>query len=178
MKIVILSGSPHKHGTTSKLVDSFAAGANEAGHETVRFDVAFLDVHPCVACDTCQSSDDTKCVFQDDMVQIGRALAEAECVILATPIYYYGICAQLKTVIDRFYAIEPSIREKQKTAFITAMADDNPETVKAANDSYKAAINWLEWNDCGIVNAFGCTTAKDLEGTEYEAKAYELGKNI
>ena len=178
MKIVVLSGSPHKHGTTAKLVDSFISGAMEAGHEIVRFDTAFLNVHPCIACEKCHSSDDAKCAFQDDMVAVGKALAEAECIVLATPVYYYGICSQLKTVIDRFYAIEPAIRKGQKTAFITAMADDRPETVTAVNASYKAAIEWMEWKDSGIVNALACTTVDDLAGKDYEAQAYRLGKNI
>ena len=177
MKIVILSGSPHKHGTTSKLVDSFFKGAEEAGHEIVRFDTAFLKVHPCIACETCHGEKGA-CVFQDDMVGIGDALSESDCVVLATPIYYYGICSQLKTVIDRFYAIEPKIRRNQKAAFITAMADDVRESVNAANNSYRAAIGWLGWKDCGILNAFECSTPDDLEGTDYEQKAYELGKTI
>ena len=177
MKIVVISGSPHKHGTTSKLVDSFIAGAEAAGHEVVRFDTAFMKIHPCIACEKCHS-EYGKCVFEDDMIQIGQALANSDCVVLATPIYYYGICSQLKTVIDRFYAIEESIRKKQKTAFISAMADDDPKTVKPANDSYRAAVNWLEWNVVGIVNAFSCVSVNNLEGTDYEEKAYELGKNI
>lgn len=177
MKIVILSGSPHKHGTTSKLVNSFIKGASEAGHETVRFDVAFLKVHPCIACETCHGEKGT-CAFQDDMGKIGKALSESDCVVLATPIYYYGICSQLKAVIDRFYAIEPVIRRSQKAAFITAMADDVRDSVNAANASYRAAIGWLGWNDAGIVNAFECSVPEDLNGTDYEQKAYELGKTI
>lgn len=177
MKIVILSGSPHKHGTTSRLVDSFIRGAEEAGHEIVRFDTAFLKVHPCVACETCHS-EKGKCVFQDDMVKIGAALAESDCVALATPIYYYGICSQLKTVIDRFYGIEESIRRSQKTVFLTAMADDVRESVKPANDSYRAAIGWLGWADAGIVNAFECSVPEDLDKTDCEQRAYELGKTI
>ena len=177
MKIVVLSGSPHKHGTTSKLVDSFIAGAGEAGHEIVRFDTACMNIHPCIACEKCHS-ENKECVFKDDMIKIGNDLADSDCVVLATPIYYYGICSQLKTVIDRFYAIEESIRRQQKTVFITAMADDNPETVKPANDSYRAAINWLGWHDAGIVNAFSCTTVDDLNSTDYEERAYNLGKSI
>ena len=177
MKIVVLSGSPHKRGTTARLVDSFVKGAMESDHVVTRFDVAFCDVHPCIACDHCQS-DDRTCVFKDAMVQIESELAQADCIVLATPIYYYGICAQLKTVIDRFYAIEKQIRKHQKTVFITAMSDDNQETIYAANDSYRAIVRWLEWNDCGILNAFDCTTPEDLNGTDYEAKAYDLGKNI
>ena len=177
MKIVVLSVSPHKHGTTAKLVNSFVAGAKDAGHEITRFDTAFLDVHPCIACDTCHA-ENGKCVFQDDMVRIGQALAESDCVVMATPIYYYGINTQLKAVIDRFYAIEEPIRRGQKAAFITAMADDESDSILPANDSYRAIVKWLGWRDCGIVNAFACSTADDLDGTDYEAKAYDLGKGI
>ena len=177
MKIVILSGSPHRHGTTARLVDCFAAGAAEAGHEVTRFDTAFLNVRPCAACDACQAESGS-CVFRDDMVTIGDALAEADCIALATPVYYYGINAQLKTVIDRFYAIEKRIRRNQKTVFITAMADDARDSVNAVNDSYRAIIRWLGWRDGGILNAFACSAPKDLEGTDYEARAFELGKRI
>ena len=55
MKIVVLSGSPHKHGTTSKLVDSFIAGAEAAGHEVVGFDTSFMKIHPCIACEKCHT---------------------------------------------------------------------------------------------------------------------------
>ena len=177
MKIVILSGSPHLHGTTSRLVDSFIWGAKEAGHEIVRFDTAYLKVHPCIACESCHSGKSV-CTFGDDMIRIGEELAKSDCVVLATPIYYYGICAQLKAVIDRFYAIEPVIRRPQKTAFITAMADDVRDSVNAANASYLVATGWLGWKNCGIVNALECSTPEDLKGTDYEQKAYELGKTI
>lgn len=178
MKIVILSGSPHKNGTTAKLVNSFLQGAQSAGHEIVRFDTAFCKIHPCMACEACHASEDAKCIYADDMVAIGEALASADCVALVSPIYYYGVCTQLKTAIDRFYAIEPAIRHHQKTVWITAMADDREETVEAANAWYRAATEWLEWQDCGIVNAFGCTTADDLDGTDCEQKAYDLGAGL
>lgn len=178
MKIVVLSGSPHKNGTTAHLVDSFIRGAESAGHTVIRFDTAFLKVHPCIACEKCHSTEGAVCAFQDDMVQIGQALSAADCIALVSPIYYYGVCAQLKAVIDRFYAIEPAIRHHQKALWITAMADDRPGTIEAANAWYKAAMNWLEWQDCGILNAFNCTTADDLAATDYEARAYQLGARL
>lgn len=178
MKIVVLSGSPHKAGTTAKLVDCFIRGAESAGHEIIRFDTAFMNVHPCIACEKCHAAEDSVCAFRDDMVAIGKELANADCVALASPIYYYGVCAQLKAVVDRFYAIEPAIRHNQKSVWITAMADARPETVEAANAWYKAATGWLEWQDCGILNAFACTTAEDLRGTDYEERAYQLGREV
>ena len=84
MKIVVLSGSPHKHGTTSKLVDSFISGAEEAGHEVARFDTAFMNVHPCIACDKCQE-ENGKCVFQDEMIKIGAALTSTRTAARWTP---------------------------------------------------------------------------------------------
>lgn len=178
MKIVVLSGSPHKHGTTAKLVSSFISGAESAGHTVVRFDTAFMKVHPCIACEKCHASEDSVCAFQDDMVAIGKELAEADCIAFASPIYYYGVCTQLKTVIDRFYAIEPAIRHHQKTVWITAMADDRKETIEAANAWYQAAMDWMEWENVGILNAFACTTVEDLNGTDYEANAYKLGASL
>ncbi len=176
MKVVVLSGSPHKNGTTAKLVDSFIKGAKEAGHEVVRFDTAFMNVHPCIACNKCQETDGSACVFDDDMVKIGDELATSDCIVYATPVYYYGICAQLKTVIDRYYGIEKKIRRGQKTFFITAMSDD--KKTEAINASYLAFVDWLEWNDAGILNAMECSIPEDLDKTDYVEQAYKMGLSI
>ena len=178
MKIVVLSGSPHKKGTTSKLADRFIEGAKSVGNEIVRFDTAFMNIHPCIACEKCHSSENAACAFADDMVEIGKELATSDVIAMVTPIYYYGVCTQLKVVIDRFYAIESKIRKNQKAVLITAMADDRPETIIPTNDWYKAAIEWMEWKDAGIVNALGCTTVDDLNGKEDEKMAYDLGASL
>ena len=112
------------------------------------------------------------------MVEIGKELATSDVIAMVTPIYYYGVCTQLKVVIDRFYAIESKIRKNQKTVLITAMSDDRPETIIPTNDWYKAAIEWMEWKDAGIVNALGCTTVDDLNGKEDEKMAYDLGASL
>ena len=114
MNIVMISGSPHRHGTTARLADSFIAGAREAGHSVKRFDVAFMDIHPCMGCNVCKT-EKARCVFPDDMTEVGEALMDSDCVVFVTPIYYNGFTAQMKTVIDRFFAVEPSIRKNQKT---------------------------------------------------------------
>lgn len=84
----------------------------------------------------------------------------------------------MKAVIDRFYAWEGRIRKNQKTVFITAMSDDVQERIQAANASYQAFVNWLNWENAGILNAFDCTVPGDLAKTDYEKQAYELGKNL
>ncbi len=178
MKIAILSGSPHKSGTTSRLIDRFSDGAKAAGHSIERFDIAFMDIHPCTACDACHRDDNSVCVFQDDMTGIAKGLAEADCVVFATPIYYFGMNGQLKTVIDRFYAIEQMIRKGQKAMLITAMSDNSEATIAPTNETYRSIVKWLEWDNVGILNAYGCETPNDLKGTDYEANAYELGRGL
>lgn len=100
MKITMITGSPHKKGTTALLAESFSKGAKEAGHEVFRFDAAYKKIHPCIACDKCRDSNDGGCVFKDDMAELNPRLLEADMVVLVSPIYYYDITAQIKAVID------------------------------------------------------------------------------
>ena len=109
MKIIMMTGSAHKNGTSAYLAEQFMRGAKEAGHEVLRFDTAFMDIHPCIGCDHCRRKDGV-CVYQDDMNQINPVLKEADAVVFVSPIYYYDINAQLKTAIDRFYANNAQIQ--------------------------------------------------------------------
>ena len=103
MKIVMMTGSAHLHGTTATLADRFQQGALDAGHEVYRFDAAFQDVHPCIGCDKCRRTG--TCTFAaDDMKLLNPHLLAADAVVFVSPIYYFTINAQLKAVIDRFYA--------------------------------------------------------------------------
>lgn len=115
MKITIITGSAHNNGTSAYLAQQFMRGATEAGHGATRFDAAFMNIHPCIGCDYCRRKDG-KCVFQDDMNKINPALKKADAMIFVSPIYYYDINAQLKTVIDRFYANTAEIQTEESSA--------------------------------------------------------------
>ncbi len=84
------------------LAAKFIEGTKEAGHEIVRFDAAFKDVHPCIGCDKCRRTG--SCAFQDDINELNPDLLSSDAVVFVSPIYYYDINAQIKAVIDRFYA--------------------------------------------------------------------------
>lgn len=88
MKIVVITGSPHRHGTSALLADRFIQGAREAGHEIFRFDAAFQDLHPCLGCDRCRQGDKV-CVWKDDMTGLNPHLLAADMIVFASPIYYY-----------------------------------------------------------------------------------------
>ena len=106
MHILVITGSPHKRGTSALLVDAFLEGATAAGHQVERFDSAFAAVAPCKACDFCRSHGE-QCTQKDDMEALWPKLLQADLVVLATPLYYFGFSAQLKAVLDRFYAKTP-----------------------------------------------------------------------
>lgn len=102
MKIVVIEGSPHKKGSTNLLAEQFMQGAKEAGHTIEALDAAHMDIHPCMGCEHCGM--DGNCAWQDDVWQIRDALLSADMAVFVTPVYYFGMSAQLKMVIDRFYS--------------------------------------------------------------------------
>ena len=94
MKIVVLMGSPNQNGSTGILVQSFQKGAEEAGHTVERIDVCHADIHPCIGCVKCGY--EGPCVQKDDVELIRKKLLASDMVVFATPLYYYGMSAQLK----------------------------------------------------------------------------------
>ncbi|MDE6502300.1 MAG: flavodoxin family protein [Ruminococcus sp.] len=177
MKVLVITGSPHKKGTTAVLTEQFIKGAEEAGHEVCRFDSAFMNVHPCIACEKCHKTD-TGCAFKDDMEKINPELVSADVIVFVTPIYYYGMNAQIRTVIDRFYANDASLHGNRKTALMVTMADDTMESAEGAIASFKGMANYLDWEISGMVIGVDCGDVSALEKTDYPEQAYNLGKNI
>ncbi len=177
MKILMITGSAHKNGTTSLLTEQFIKGAEESGHEVFRFDSAFKKVHPCIACEKCHNTD-TGCVFKDDMEELNPVLLTADAVVFVTPIYYYAMNAQIRTVIDRFYANDSALHGNKKTVLMITMADDTMESAEGAVASFRGMANFLEWEIAGTVIGVDCGDVDALKKTDYPEKAYELGKNI
>lgn len=101
MKILVINGSPHPHGTTSLLRDAFEEGAKSKGHSITTFHAGQETLHSCLGCDHCRTADEG-CVYKDGMETLNPLLLEADCVVFVTPLYYFGMSSQLKMVIDRF----------------------------------------------------------------------------
>ncbi|MBP3326407.1 MAG: flavodoxin family protein [Coprococcus sp.] len=177
MKVLVITGSPHKNGTTAILAEKFINGATEAGHEVSCFNAAFKNVHPCIACEKCHNTD-TGCAFKDDMEELNPKLLEADAIIFISPIYYYAMNAQIKTVIDRFYANDAALHKNKKAALIVTMADDTTESADGAIASFKGMTNFLEWDIAGIITGVACGDVDALNKTDYPEQAYALGKNL
>ena len=178
MKIVMLTGSPHIKGTTALLADEFCAGAVEAGHEVARFDTARLHIEPCLGCDHCRSLSGS-CVHEDDMGKIHAALLKAEALVLVTPLYYFGMTAQLKAAVDRFYAINPALLEIPKKVYlISAGADPDQWAMEALVAHYKTICRYLNWDAAGELLVLGAGEPQDLETRDVLAKARTMGKTL
>lgn len=177
MKIVILQGSPNSNGSTNLLVEEFTRGAKESGHEVQRFDVAKMNLKPCTGCVSCGY--EGPCVLKDDNQLIREAILAADMVAFATPLYYYGMSAQLKTIVDRFCAYNSSINRKHmKSAMLTVAWNSDDWTFEALKSHYKTLVRYLNFDDQGMVLGYGCGNPAMTRRSQYTTDAYNLGKSI
>ena len=176
MKILVLTGSPREHGNSHTLADAFIKGAQEAGHTVERFDAALSNVHPCIACNSCGMNG--PCVFDDDFSFVREHIVDADLVVFATPMYYFGISAQLKAVIDRFYAINGAIHRPKKAVLLMTYANSSPRNERPILVHYEELLHYLGWTDAGRVVAPGVWTAGSINRTPFPEQAYALGKSL
>lgn len=177
MNVLVITGSPHRNGTSFLLADTFIRGAEKAGHVVNRFDAAFAKVHPCIGCNKCEYGNHP-CVFQDDMEKLNPMLLQADCVVFVTPIYYWGMTAQMKAVIDRFQVTVFSMTGKKKAMLITTSASGEQWVTDPIEAWFDALLKFMNWDDAGRILARGYAARVDIENSKFPQKAYEAGKDI
>ena len=177
MKIIVLMGSPNPKGSTSILVEQFRRGAEESGHAVEVIDVCRAEIHPCIGCVRCGY--EGPCVQKDDVETIRRKLLDADMVVFATPLYYYGMTAQLKTVIDRFCAYNSSLNSRHlKSALLTVAWNADDWTFEALETHYKTLVRYINFEDKGMVLGYGCGAPSMTQRSKYPQEAYRLGKSL
>ena len=178
MHIVVLTGSPHKQGTTAFLADRFVEGTQKGGHTVFRFDAAFRCVHPCLGCENCQSGAQP-CVFQDDMQMLYPELKKADMVVFVSPLYYHGMSSQIRMVIDRFHGIDNYlVGASKKTVLLMAGASVVPTVYDGVVATFRETTKYLGWQESGLLVAFGCKNRADIEKTDYPGRAYTMGRTL
>ena len=177
MNILIISGSPRKGGNTDLLVDAFARGASEHHHVDIIF-VRDYKVNPCFGCNACFNKEDHICAQKDDMPAIYEKMSRADMLVIASPVYFYGISAQLKAVIDRFHnPIRDSFHIK-KMALLLVGAASLPELFDAILTEYNLCLEFFNIEDAGKVLVRGVKDKGDIKGTRFLDDAYQLGTSI
>ena len=177
MKIVILEGSPNKNGSSNMLADRFRQGAKEAGHSVEMVDAAHADVHPCTGCIHCGY--EGPCVQKDAIEEIRPKILGADMMVFVTPLYYYGMSAQLKNMNNRICAFNSSIQRKHmKSALLAAAWNSDNWTFDALESHYKTLVRYLNLKDMGMVLGAGCGTPSMTRHSEFLQQAYMLGKRL
>lgn len=165
MNILVLNGSPRPNGNTAAMVDAFAQGARESGHQVEVVNVCQKKIAGCLACEYCHTKGSGRCIQQDDMQQVYPLLQDAEMIVLASPIYYHSFTGQLQCAINRIYALDKP-KHLKKAALIMS-SGSNHVYCGAIYEYQNSFLNYLNLEDMGIFSAF------DKEN-KTEAKLEEL----
>ena len=177
MKIVVLEGSPNKNGSSNMLANELIRGAQEAGHTVQVIDAAHSDIHPCAGCIRCGY--EGPCVQKDDVERFRGEILEADMMVFVTPLYYYGMSAQLKILIDRFCAFNGSIQHKHMKSALLAVAWNSDDwTFTALEAHYKTLVRYLNFQDMGMVLGAGCGTPAMTKHSPFPQQAYQLGNRL
>ena len=168
MKIVVLMGSPRQDSNTAALVEAFKKGAESKGNEVIVKNIAKMNIKPCVACEYCHTKGEGACIQKDDMQEIYPVLAEAEGVVIASPIYYFGLTGQAETALSRFYA---PLKPAKAAKYAMILSSGSPGVYAGPEAQFNAMVGFFGAEVVGIVKIPG-----DQNRTEAALKeAEDLG---
>ena len=176
-KIIVLVGSSRKGGNTDLLARSFAEGAGKS-NEVELISVEDYKVQPCLGCNSCFKREDHSCIQKDDMGKIYDKLMEADVLVIASPVYFYGLSAQLKAIIDRLHNPIRDMFKIRKLAMLLVGAATLPELFDAILMQYRLILNFFKLEDAGTVLVRGAKERGDVENGESLQEAYRLGESI
>ena len=175
--VLVISASPRKGGNSDTLCDEFIRGAQESGNNAEKIFLASKNIEYCIGCGVCNTTH--KCVQRDDMAEILDKMVEADVIVLATPVYFYTMDAQMKTLIDRTVPRYTEIQNKD-FYFIVAAADTERKMMERTIEGFRGFTQ-----DCltgarekGIIYGTGAWQAGEIKGTPAVKQAYEMGRNV
>lgn len=175
-KVLILSGSPRKNGNSDILCNEFMKGALESGNEVEKIRVAEKNIGYCRACYACRGTG--VCAIKDDMADILQKMIYADVIVLASPVYFYSIDAQLKALIDRTVARWTEVKDKEFYYIVTA-ADAELESAGTTIQCFRGYADCVEGaKEMGIIYGMGVYEKGEITNTEAMTEAYEMGKNV
>ena len=189
MKVLIISTSPRAKSNSDALANEFLRGALEAGHEATKITLREKSIQFCRGCLACQRDevrdmllrgDSSKaCVIRDDMAPIVQQMHDADVICFATPIYYYEMCGQMKTLLDRGNPLFSADYRFRDIYMLTASAEEGDSVASRAVSGLTGWINCFAHARLkGTIHVGGVTGEGDIANHPSLAKAYAMGKNI
>lgn len=176
-KVLIISSSYRTNGNSARLAGEFLRGASEAGNE-----VEFISLHDkkfgfCRGCLTCQKTG--RCAINDDADGICEKMLNADVVVFATPVYYYGLCGQLKTLLDRCNPLYASDYKFREVYLLFAAAENSEEAETRTLNGFGGWVACFEKaNLSGYVFCGGVNDVGDIDGNPKLEEAYKMGKSV
>ncbi len=176
-RVLIVSSSPCKGGNSDTLCDQFRKGAEEAGNRVDTVRLAELKIDYCSACYACKTIG--HCVKRDDMERLLAKMRSADVIVLATPVYFYTMCAQLKTMIDRTLGGAQQSGLENKEFYFIATAADGKAAMERTIDGLRGYIECLPGAvEKGVIYGAGAWQLGDIQGNPAMQEAYRMGKSI
>ena len=187
MKICAVVGSSKINGNTDKVTEAFLRGVGEVGNETVKIHLGQTKIEPCLGCNCC--TDGNGCRQKDGFAFFAEKFLDCDVIVFATPLYFWGISAQLKAVIDRMYSLgekDPKgyFKYPCKKCVLIATAADSARhfwAFEMLEQYYHRLVKYFRWTDLGIFEAGSCggtAVPRRLEETDAEERAYQFGKKL
>lgn len=174
-KVVIVSSSPRKGGNSDSLCDQFAKGALEAGHHIEKIRLSELKIGYCAGCYACAKTG--MCVQKDDARPVLDLMMAADVIVLATPVYFYTACAQIKTLIDRSVAVYPKL--KNKTFYYIMTMEENVAKFEGTLAALRGFLECCEGStEAGFIGATGVFEKGAVQNTPFWNEAYRLGREL
>lgn len=175
-KILVLSASPRRGGNSDLLCDQFIEGAKESGHTTEKIFLKNKIIRYCTGCGACNAK--KPCPQRDDMAEVLEKMIACDVIVMATPVYFYTMNGQMKTLIDRTCARYTEIRDKE-FYFIATMADTNKNDMERTFEGFRGFTACLEGaQEKGILYGVGAWQIGDIKTNQAMKEAYEMGKSL
>jgi multimeric flavodoxin WrbA len=183
MKILILMGSPRPMGNTAKMAEWLADAAKERDIETEMVYLNVLSIKPCQACGVCQMPGMGECILEDDMKDVYKKIEESDCIIFASPVYFFNLTAQIKIAIDRLYAFGPDYKKSfdgKKFGLLMSYGDDNLEVSggKNAVASFNDMAAYLGVENLGVVHCQGYEPGELERNKDVKAECEAMAAKI
>ena len=176
-KVLVLSASPRKGGNSDLLCDQFILGAQEADNQTEKIFFRDKEINYCLACDICKGNGGI-CDQEDDMAEVMDKMIKADVIVMATPVYFYTMNAQMKTLIDRTYSQYTELTNKEMYFIITA-AVPRKEALQRTIEGFRGFTLVLDGaKEMGIIYGTGAWNIGDIKGSSAMREAYEMGKTV
>ena len=176
-KVLIISSSPRKGGNSDTLCDEFLRGSNEAGHNAEKIFLKDKNIGYCMDCGTCYKNNKPY-VQKDDMKEILDKMIDADVIVMATPVYFYTMDAQMKTFIDRCVTKYLEIKNKD-FYFIASAATENKDEMLRTIDGFRGFTDCLEdVREKGFILAHSVWNKGEVKDKEFMQEAYNMGLNV